>query len=83
MRSNWLTLVLIVSLENFDMSIENESSIAISSKNNGFTLTHDSNDLPYFASKASRMSPKSISDRDTMILIKVLSSVPLQMCDKW
>lgn len=32
--------------------------------------------LPYFSSKARLMSPKSISDRETMILIKVLSLVP-------
>lgn len=41
-----------------------------------FTLTHDSNDFPYLASKASLMSPKSISDLETMIRMRVLSLVP-------
>lgn len=41
-----------------------------------FTLTHDSKLLPYLAWKASLMSPKSISDLDTMMRMSVLSFVP-------
>lgn len=45
-------------------------------RNFKFTLTHDSKDFPYLDSKASLMSPKSISDRDTMMRMRVLSLVP-------
>lgn len=41
-----------------------------------FTLTHDSKDFPYLAAKASLMSPKSISDLETMMRMSVLSLVP-------
>lgn len=40
------------------------------------TLIHDSRLLPYFAWKASLISPRSISERLTMIRINVLSFVP-------
>lgn len=40
------------------------------------TLTQLSRDLPYLASKASLMSPRSISERETMMRMRVLSLVP-------
>lgn len=45
------------------------------------TLIQDSKLLPYFCSKASLMSPKSISDRLTMIRMRVLSFVPIPAID--
>lgn len=58
-------------------SIKVNSSLSIFISNE-HTLIKSDKLFPYLLSKISLMSPKSISDLDTTILIKVLSSVPIQ-----
>lgn len=47
------------------------------------TLIQDSKLFPYLFSKASLISPKSISDRLTIMRIKVLSFVPIPAIELW
>lgn len=49
----------------------------VTSSLNAHTLIHDSKLLPYLFWKASLISPKSISERLTIIRINVLSFVPM------